>query len=71
MNKIMKFIISGAIAIVISYVAFFVFEIVMYSHSTSWEKWKEYMWLVKDSEKNVEIGHSNVRERSIHTLILV
>ncbi|MPQ47318.1 hypothetical protein GCQ56_09875 [Marinifilum sp. N1E240] len=68
MNKIVKIIVSGAIALVISCVAFFVYESLRYSHSRSWEKWKEYTWLIKDSEKHVDIGHSNVRERAIHTL---
>ncbi|NOU60147.1 hypothetical protein [Marinifilum caeruleilacunae] len=69
MNKIIKIIVSGAIAIVMSYVVFFTYEIVVYAHSSSWEKWKEYTWLIKDAEKYVEIGHSNIRKRSVRSII--
>lgn len=69
MNKIVKIIVSGAIALVISYVAFFAYEYLRCGHSMSREKWKEYLWLLRDSEKYVDIGRSNVKKSAVRSLI--
>lgn len=69
MNKTLKIIISGVIAIVISYFAYFFYGIIRYSHSSNWQTYKQYMWIFKDSVKSdidTNFCYSYLKKRDVY-----
>ncbi|WP_282015186.1 hypothetical protein [Marinifilum flexuosum] len=61
MNKILRFIISGVVALGIYYVGFYIYEMVRFSHNASWERYKEYTWILDDSiQKDLNTGVSRI-----------
>ena len=59
MNKTLKIIIYSVLAVIISFLIYFVVGIFVYGHSTSWDRYKEYTFLLKYSVNNnlVELGN--------------
>lgn len=69
MNKTLKVIIAGIIAIIISYFFYFFYGIIRYSHSSDWQTYKQYMSIFKDSAKkdiNPNFCYSYVKERDVY-----
>jgi len=69
MNKTLKIIIAGIIIIVISYLSYFFYGIIRYSHSSDWQTYKQYIWIFKDSAKkdiNTNFCYSYVKERDVY-----
>ncbi|MEO6176383.1 MAG: hypothetical protein ABIP27_14625 [Flavobacterium circumlabens] len=69
MNKTLKITIAGIIIIVISYLSYFFYGIIRYSHSSDWQTYKQYMWIFKDSAKtniNPNFCYSYVKERDVY-----
>jgi hypothetical protein len=71
MNKIAKII----IAVVVCYLAYFIYGIVRYSHSSDWETCKQYTWVFKDFDvKNFKgpnecfVCSSYIKKRDIHNV---
>jgi len=60
MDKTLKVIFYGLLTVIISFLIYFVGGIIIYGHSTSWDRYKEYTFLLKDSVSNnlVEFGGS-------------
>lgn len=67
MNKTLKIIIASII--IISYLSYFFYGIIRYSHSSDWQTYKQYMWIFKDSAKadiNTNFCYSYVKERDVY-----
>ncbi|WP_348799191.1 hypothetical protein [Flavobacterium adhaerens] len=65
----MKIIIAGIVAIGISYLSYFFYGIIRYSHSSDFQAYKQYMWIFKDSAKkdiNPNFCYSYVKERDVY-----
>lgn len=73
MNKTIKIIVSGLIAIPVCYFVIFIFEFLVYSHSIDWERCKQYTWIFRDSIKtdiDPNICGSYVKRRDIYNSYL-
>jgi hypothetical protein len=72
MYRKLKILAFGLIAIVICYVIYFFYEIIRYSHSSDWQTYKQYVWLIKDSLKNevdTNFSYSYVKRRDVYNMI--
>lgn len=69
MSKTLKIIIAGIIIIVFSYLSYFFYGIIRYSHSSDWQTYKHYMWIFKDSAKkdiNTKFCYSYVKDGDVY-----
>ena len=69
MNRTLKIIIAGVIIIVISYLSYFFYGIIRYSHASDWQTYKQYMWIFKDSAKkdiNTNFCYSYVKDGDVY-----
>ncbi|MWB95193.1 hypothetical protein GON26_12550 [Flavobacterium sp. GA093] len=69
MNKTLKIIIATIILVVISYLSYFFYVTIRYSHSSDKQTYKEYMWVFKDSVKtnlNTNFCYSYVKKRDVY-----
>ena len=69
MNKNFKIIIVSISMLLISYLSYFFYGIIRYSHSSDWRTYIQYMWIFKDSAKkdiNTNFCYSYVKERDIY-----
>lgn len=70
MNKIAKVI----VVIILGYLVYYVFAVMYYTHSFSWDTCKQYMWFFKDPiVNNIDPPHfsvcsSYVKKRDIHNV---
>ena len=69
MNNTLKIIMAGIIIIVISYLSYFFYGIIRYSHSSDWQTYKQYTWVFRDSVKtNIDTNfcYSYVKKRDVY-----
>ncbi|SHG60262.1 hypothetical protein SAMN05443663_103278 [Flavobacterium defluvii] len=62
-------IIASVSVLVISYLSYFFYGVIRYSHSSDWQTYKQYMWIFKDSAKkdiNTNFCYSYVKERDVY-----